>query len=387
MLTSRSLKPIGAFVLALSALTACSSDEPGGKGQMPAPQVGVVTVEPKAVPLTEELPGRLEASRTAQIRARTAGIVLAREFREGSDVKAGDVLYRIDPAPLKAALNSALAQLARAEANHKQAKTRAERYEPLVASNAISRQDYDDAVAARDLAAADIAAAKAAVATARLNLEYATVTAPIAGRIGRALVTEGALVGQGEATPLAVIQQIDPIYVNMTQSSEDLLRLRQALASGTLQKPDAERASVTIIGPGGQEYPNPGRLLFSDISVDPSTGAVTLRAEIPNPNRLLLPGMYVRARLQQAVASQAITVPQQAITQTPQGPVVMVVGDDGKVASKPVTIGRAYQNQWIIESGLQAGDRVIVDGLQKIRPGAAVTAVPMTDAPQAQAAN
>lgn len=386
MLTSRLLKPIGAFVLALSALTACGSDAPGGKGQMPAPQVGVVTVEPKAVPLTDELPGRLEASRTAQVRARTAGIVLAREFREGSDVKAGDVLYRIDPAPLKASLNSALAQLARAEANYRQAKTRAERYEPLVASNAISRQDYDDAVAARDLAAADIAAAKAAVATARLNLNYATVTAPIAGRIGRALVTEGALVGQGEATPLAVIQQIDPIYVNLTQSSEDLLRLRQALASGALQKPDAEQASVTIVGPGGQEYPMSGRLLFSDISVDPSTGAVTLRAEIPNPDRLLLPGMYVRARLQQAVASQAITVPQQAVSQTPQGPVVMVVGDDGKVASKPVTIGRAYRNQWIIESGLQAGDRVVVDGLQKIRPGAAVTAVPMTDTPQAQAA-
>src|SRR5690554_6115771 len=273
------LQTLGAMALVLSTLAACSNEPTMVNTPPPPPDVAVVTVTPRPVVMTTELPGRVEASRTAQVRARAAGIVLERVFQEGSDVQAGDVLYRIDPAPLQATLNSAKAQLARAEANLKQASIRAKRYAPLVEINAISRQDYDDAVAARELAAADVAAAKAAVEVARLNLGYATVTAPIAGRIGRALVTEGALVGQGEATPLAIIQQIDPVYVNLTQSSAELLQLQRALASGQLQGLDAEEAKFTLITEDGREYPYPGRLLFSDISVYQSTGAVTLRAE------------------------------------------------------------------------------------------------------------
>jgi len=373
------LQTLGAMALVLSTLAACSNEPTMVNTPPPPPDVAVVTVTPRPVVMTTELPGRVEASRTAQVRARAAGIVLERVFQEGSDVQAGDVLYRIDPAPLQATLNSAKAQLARAEANLKQASIRAKRYAPLVEINAISRQDYDDAVAARELAAADVAAAKAAVEVARLNLGYATVTAPIAGRIGRALVTEGALVGQGEATPLAIIQQIDPVYVNLTQSSAELLQLQRALASGQLQGLDAEEAKVTLITEDGREYPYPGRLLFSDISVDQSTGAVTLRAEAPNPDRFLLPGMYVRARLQQAVVNDAITVPQQAVNRTHQGAVVMVVDLDGRVAVKPVTVGRAHGNQWVITSGLQAGDQVIVEGLQKVQPGAPATPHPWSD--------
>jgi membrane fusion protein (multidrug efflux system) len=364
------------FVLALPVLAACGNGEPPAATRaMPPPQVGVVKVMPEAIAITTELPGRLEASRLAQVRARAAGVVLERVFREGSEVEAGDVLYRIDPAPLQAALNGARAQLVRAEASLKLARAKADRYAPLVKTNAISRQDYDDAVAARDLAAADVAIARAAVETAQLNLGYATVTAPISGRIGRALVTEGALVGQGEATTLALIQQTDPVYVNLTQSSGELQRLRQAMASGELQQLGPEEARVTLIAEDGREYLQPGRLLFSDITVDESTGAVTLRAEVPNPDRTLLPGMYVRARLEQAVSSQAITVPQQAVLRSQQGSNVMVVGEDGMVELRPVEVGRSHGERWIIRAGLEAGEQVIVDGLQKARPGAPVSAV------------
>lgn len=364
-----------AFAFVALALSACSNEQPMAAGSTPPPQVGVVTVAPEPISISTELPGRLEASRTAEVRARAAGIVLERTFREGSEVKAGEVLYRIDPAPLQAALNTAKAQLTRAEANFKQARSRAQRFAPLVKTNAISRQDYEDAVAARDQAAADVAAAKAAVEAAQLNLAYATVTAPIDGRIGRALVTEGALVGQGEVTPLAKIQQIDPLYINLTQSSAELLRLRRAMASGQLQALGEDETPVTLITEDGQEYPYAGRLLFSDISVDQSTGAVTLRAEVPNPDRFLLPGMYVRARLAQGVASEAIAVPQQAVSRSGQGDSVMIVGEDGKVAVRPVQVGRAHEGHWVIQSGLQAGDQVIVDGLQKIRPGVPVSPV------------
>jgi len=377
-----------AIALTASALTACGSkDQAAAAGAAPPPmEVGVVTVESKPVALTQELPGRLEASRVAQVRARAAGIVQKRTFEEGSEVKAGQVLFEIDPAPLRAQLNSAKAQLARAEANFKQASARAARYAPLVEINAISKQDYDDAVAARDQAEAEVAAAKAAVETARLNLSYATVEAPIAGRIGRALVTEGALVGQGEPTPLATVQQIDPIYVNLTQSSAELLRLRRAMAAGKLASVGEGAAQVVLITEDGQEYPHPGKLLFSDISVDQSTGAVTVRAEVPNPERFLLPGMYVRARIEQAVAKEAITVPQQAVVRSAQGAIVMVVGEDSKVAPRPVRVGRAVGDHWVIDDGLKSGDRVIVDGLQKVQPGAPVNPVawrnPLTAKPE-----
>lgn len=374
MINNSRLRPI-AIVFAVLVLAACSEQPTASGATMPPPQVGVMTVEARSIQIMNELPGRLEASRTAEVRARAAGIVLERTFREGSEVEAGELLFRIDPAPLKAALNTSRAQLTRAQANLKQARIRAERYAPLVEINAVSRQDYDDALATRDQAAAEVAAARAAVDVAQLNLGYATVKAPISGRIGRALVTEGALVGQGEVTPLAVIQQVDPVYINLVQSSADLLRLQRALRRGELQQPGSDEIEVTIVTEDGEEYPHTGRLLFSDISVDQSTGAVTQRAEIPNPDRLLLPGMYVRARLQQALASEALTVPLQSLIRSAQGAGVMVVSEDGKAEMRPVTVGRAHGENWIITDGLQAGDQVIVDGLQKVRPGSAVTAV------------
>lgn len=345
---------------------------------MPPPEVGVVAVQPQSIAIATELPGRLEATRIAEIRARVPGIVQKREFREGSDVKAGQVLFRIDAAPYQAAYESAQAALARAEANLTQASLKVERYQPLVATNAISKQEYDDAVAAKKQAAADVVAARAQRTTAQLNRGYATVTAPISGRIGRAEVTEGALVGQGEATKLATIQQIDPIYVNLTQSSSEVLRLRNALASGQLKQLGPNEVKVNLVTDDGQIYPHPGKLLFSDLSVDPGTGSITLRAEFPNPGGQLLPGMYVRARLEQGVKSGAIAVPQQALQRSPEGASVMVIGADGMVAVRPVKTDGSQNNQWIISEGLKAGDRVIVEGLQKVRPGAPAKAVPWT---------
>ena len=343
---------------------------------MPPPEVAVVTVAPQRLAITNELPGRLEATRVAQVRARVPGIVQKRTFKEGSDVKAGDVLFLIDPAPYQATLNSAQASLAKAEANLAQATLKAQRYAPLVQTNAISKQEYDDALTAQKQAAADVAAAKAARDTARLNLGYATVTAPIAGRVGRAQVTEGALVGQGEATPLATVQQLDPIYVNLTQSSTELLRLQQALRNGQLKSVGKDGARVTLASEDGQPYGAPGKLLFSDVTVDEATGSVTLRAQFPNPDHALLPGMYVRARIEQAVNEDALLLPQQAVQRGPEGASVMVVGADGKVAARPVQTGTAYGNQWVITQGLKAGDRVVVEGLQKVKPGAPVKAVP-----------
>ena len=319
--------------------------------------------------MTSELPGRLEANRVAQVRARVAGIVLKRTFKEGSEVKAGQLLFRIDPAPYRAALHSAMATLAKAKANLQQATLKADRYAPLVKINAISKQEYDDAVAAKLQAAADVAAGKAAVMTASLNLGYASVTAPISGRIGRAMVTEGALVGQGEVTQLALIQQIDSLYVNITQSSAELTQLQQAMMKGQLKMVSDKEAKVTLVLEDGSVYPHEGRLLFSDITVDETTGSVTMRAKFPNPDRLLMPGMFVRARLQQAVNEGALAVPQQAVLRTNDGSVVMVVGAGDKVEARPVTTAGSSGDKWIIGSGLKVGDRVIVEGLQKIQAG------------------
>jgi len=323
------------------------------------------------------LPGRLEASRVAQVRARAAGILQKRLFREGSDVKEGQPLFTIDSAPYAAAAASARAGQARAEANLAQATALAERYKPLVEANAISKQEYANAVAAQKQAEADVAVGKANVQTASINLGYAAVTAPISGRIGRALVTEGALVGQGEATQLAVIQQINPMYVNFTQSAPEIMKLRAAMESGQFKRATgAEAASVRIVLEDGTEYARPGRLLFSDLTVDSTTGQVTLRAEVPNPGGQLLPGLYVRVRLEQAQASNAITLPQQAVTRTAQGDTVMVVGDDGKVSPRPIKIGSAKGNQWVVLDGLKNGEKVMVDGFQKLQPGATVKPVP-----------
>ena len=382
------LRHPSAVVLATAAaalvLASCGKTEAppgsGGGPKMPPVEVGVVTATPGDVGLITELPGRVEASRVAQVRARAAGILQQRLFKEGSDVKAGQPLFRIDPAPYAAAAESARASLAKAQANLAQASALVERYRPLVTANAISRQDFVNAEAAEKQAQADVAAGKAAVRTADINLGYASVTSPISGRIGRALVTEGALVGQGEATPLAVVQQINPVYVNFTQSASDVFQLRRAMESGQFKRAgSAEAASVKLVLGDGSEYAEPGKLLFTDLSVDSTTGQVTLRAEVPNPKGDLLPGLYVRVRIEQAQASNAITLPQQAVTRTQQGDTVSVVGDDGKVSQRSIKVSAAQNNRWVVLEGLKAGEKVMVDGFQKVQmlpPGTPVKPVP-----------
>jgi membrane fusion protein, multidrug efflux system len=384
MAVSRSSSASNFFLIftglaAAALLAACgqSSNAQTGPGGMPPPEVGVVTVAPGEVGLVTELPGRLEPSRVAQVRARAAGIVQKRLFAEGSDVRRGQPLFTIDPAPYAAAHASAQATLARAQANLGQATALAERYKPLVEANAISKQDYANAVAAQKQAEADVAVGRAAVQTARINLDYASVTAPISGRIGRALVTEGALVGQGEATQLAVIQQINPMYVNFTQSASEVMRLRRALEQGRLKRAAGrEGAMVRVVLEDGTEHPQPGRLLFSDLTVDATSGQITLRAEVPNTNGTLLPGLFVRVRLEQAKAGNAVLLPQQAVTRSAQGDSVMVVDKDGKPGQRTVKLGGEQAGQWVILDGLKAGEQVVVDGFQKIRPNAPVKPVP-----------
>ena len=387
----------GGLSVALLLLAACGKSDgappaagPPGGGR-PAPEVGVVTVQPGDVALLTELPGRLEASRTAEVRARAAGILQKRLFREGSDVKAGQALFTIDSAPYTAALQSTQASLSRAQANLVQAKSLADRYKPLLAANAVSQQEYATAVASFRQAEADVAVGRAAVQTSRINLGYANVTAPISGRIGRSLVTEGALVGQGEATPLAVIQQINPMYVNFTQSAGDVLKLRKSMESGQFKKAHGDNAaSVRVVLEDGSTYDQAGRLLFSDLSVDPGTGQITLRAEVPNPKGQLLPGLYVRVQLEQAQVTNAISLPQQAVTRNAQGDTVMVVGADGKVETRSITIGSAQNSRWVVLDGLKAGEQVVVDGFQKLQmlpPGTPVKAVPWQPLGTAPATN
>jgi membrane fusion protein (multidrug efflux system) len=372
-------------------LAACAPKAEPTAASPPPAEVGVVTATPRTVGLSTELPGRMEASRVAQVRARAAGILQKRLFREGSDVRAGQPLFQIDAAPYRAAYASAQAALARAEANLTQAGAQAERYKPLLEANAISKQDYVNAVAAKKQAEADVAAGKAALQTAQINLGYAAVESPIAGRIGRALVTEGALVGQGEATQLAVVQQIDPMYINFTQSAIEVLRLRRAFEAGKLERASGSNAArVHVVLEDGSDYAQAGRLLFSDLSVDATSGQITLRAEVPNPDGLLLPGMYVRVRIEQAQASQAIVLPQQAVLRSSLGDSVMVVAADGKVAPRSVRIGSAQGNEWVVLDGLKAGEKVMVDGFQKLRGDALVKPVawqPAASAAQAPSAS
>ncbi|WP_157282229.1 efflux RND transporter periplasmic adaptor subunit [Pelomonas sp. Root1237] len=353
----------------------------------PPPEVGVVTVTPGRADLAAELPGRLEAFRVAQVRARAAGILNKRLFTEGSDVKAGQALFEIDAAPYRASLASAQATLARAEANLLQAQSLADRYAPLAKTQAVSQQEALSAQAAAGQAKADVAAGKAAVQTAQINLGYAAVTSPISGRIGRALVTEGALVGQGEATPLAIVQQIDKLYVNFTQSAAEVMRLRQALADGKLQRAGGKDAArVQVLLEDGSVYAETGKLLFSDLSVDAATGQITLRAELPNPKGLLLPGLYVRVRLAQAEVADAVWLPQQAVARGATGETVLVVADDGSVSARPVKLGPAQGGNALVLSGLKAGEKVIVDGLQKAKAGGKARPVPWTPAGSAPAA-
>ncbi|HRA64103.1 MAG TPA: efflux RND transporter periplasmic adaptor subunit [Burkholderiaceae bacterium] len=378
-----------AMALTLAAtmvLAACGAkNEPaaggGGPPKMPPAEVGVVTVQPQAVAVQTELPGRVSAVRIAQVRARVNGVVLKRLFREGSDVKAGDPLFLIDAATYQAALDSAQANLGRAQANLSQVTSIAERYKPLVSVNAVSQLDYSNAVSNQKLAEADVASAKAALATSRINLEYATVRAPISGRIGQALVTEGALVSQAEATQMALIQQIGSVYVNFTQSSGDLLRLRKAMASNQLRGAGKDGTTVHIALEDGSDLPRTGRLLFSDLNVDPTSGQVTLRAEVPNPDGLLLPGQYVRVRLAQSELPAAMLLPQQAVTRSNQGDTVLVVGADGVPAKRQIKLGGNQNNQWIVLDGLKPGEQVIVEGFQKMMvPGAPVKAAPWNPA-------
>lgn len=372
-----------AAVLAVctSLVAGCGGDSnAAAPPDMPPASVGVLQLEAKPAIVASELPGRVEAARVAQVRARVPGIVLERVFREGSDVKAGQVLFRIDPAPLKAEVESATARLRRAEAALHQATVLAERYAPLVAVNAVSRQEYDDALAAQKLAQADVAASRAELNRARLDLGYATVEAPIAGRVGRALVTEGALVGQGEATPMATIQRIDRVYVNFTQPVSELVRLRKRFEQGAVRGADGASA-VTLLLDDGSEYAHRGELLFSEVSVDPGTGQVTLRASFPNDERLLLPGMYVRVRLQQGIDEQALRVPQQAVQRTADGrAAVWIVDAQNQAVQRAVQTGASVDDDWIITKGLAPGDIVIVDGVQKIRPGAPVQPTPWRSA-------
>jgi membrane fusion protein (multidrug efflux system) len=364
-------------LLAAAALTACGGGSgSGGPGGMPPLPVGVVTVQPGTVALTTELPGRLEAWRTAQVRARVPGVVLKRLFTEGADVKAGQSLFQLDAAAYRATLDSALATQGKAEANLAQAQATLQRNQPLVAAKAISQQEWIASETALKQAQADLASAKAAVQTARLNVDYAAVLAPIGGRIGRAQVTEGALVGQGEATLLATIQQIHPLYVNFTQSANEVLRLRQAVARGTLGAVGADATRVQVLLDDGSVYPQPGKLLFSDLTVDPTSGQVTLRAELPNPQGLLLPGLYVKVRIGQAQSNDAMLLPQQAVTRGAGGDTVLVVGADRTVSPRPVKLGGSQGTQWVVLGGLKAGEQVVVDGFQKIRPKVPVTPVP-----------
>ncbi|GGH65488.1 MexX family efflux pump subunit [Comamonas phosphati] len=375
---------IGLSLIAVLGLAACG-DKKGEQEKAQAaahaqiPEVGVITVALQDVAIVSDLPGRLEALRVAQVRARAAGIVQKRLFQEGSDVKAGQLLFQIDNTPYKANLQSAQATLAQAEAALAQASSVARRYKPLVEANAISKQEYDTAIANEKAAQAQVAAGKAAVTNANVNLGYAAVTSPISGRIGRALVTEGALVGQGEATQLATVQQINPIYVNFTQSSDDVFRLRRALQDGKLQKiPGTDAAKVKIMLSDGTPYSHDGKLLFADLTVDPTSGQVTLRAEVPNPQAALLPGLYVRVRIEQAQVSNAALLPQQAVTRTEQGNSVSIVSDDGKITKRSITINGTKDNQWIVTDGLKAGEKVQVDGFQKLQmmpPGTPVKPV------------
>lgn len=375
-----------ALALALT-LSACGDGQKAAQGPgaaaPPPPEVGVVTVTTQTTPLTTELPGRVEASRVAQVRARVTGIVLERLFREGSEVKAGQVLFVIDPAPYQAAVDSARAAQTKAQANAMQATALATRFRPLSVAHAISQQEYVNAQAAQAQAEADVAAAGAALRTAQLNLGYATVTAPISGRIGRALVTEGALVSQAEATQLALIQQIDPVYVNSTQAVAEVARLREA--AETPGKPAARSVAVRVVLDDGSELPQSGRLLFSDLSVDPTSGQVMLRAEVPNPRARLLPGMYVRTRLVQGEIAGAVLLPQQAVTRGPQGDTVLVVGEGGKPAPRRVRVGGTTGSQWIVLEGLKPGEQVIAEGFQKMRPDAPVKPVPWAGAAAAGA--
>ena len=370
----RFTRPISIATLgALLIIAGCQEEQaPQGGFAFPPPQVAVLTVKAEDVPITNDLPGRIAATRTAEVRPRASGIVIERVFEQGSQVKEGDVLYRIDPAPFQVQVESAEATLRRAKAVQAQAKNDTARQEQLKKSNVSSAQNYDDAIAKLAQADADVAIAEAGLATAKLNLEYTQVKAPISGRIGRALITEGALVSTNGTENLATIQQLDPVYADFTQSATDLIRLRKALEDGDLMA-DNNSADVKLVLDDGSAYPHSGKLLFSEAAVDESTGQVTLRGEFPNPDGDLLPGMYVRVQIEQGIEKSAVLVPQQAVQRDASGSaLVYVVSADNKAGPRPVRVGRASGTRWVITDGLKDGEKIIVEGFQKVQPGAEV---------------
>jgi membrane fusion protein (multidrug efflux system) len=379
------IKLMGAFGVLLAGLLAsgcgkqqaAASPRPAGP-----PEVGVVVLKPQNVTLTMELPGRTSAHLIAEVRPQVGGIIQKRLFTEGADVKAGQVLYQIDPATYRAAFDSARAAQARAQANLIPARLKEERFRDLVKIKAVSQQDYDDASAALKLAEADLASSKAAVETARINLAYTRVTAPISGRIGRSTVTDGALVTASQAAPLATIQQLSSMYVDVTQSSAELLRLKQNLASGLLKKNGAGQARVRLLLEDGSPYPLPGAMKFSEVTVDQSTGSITLRAVFPNPKQTLLPGMFVRAVVEEGDNPQAIMVPQRGVTRNPKGDaMVMVVGSGEKVEPRIIKVARTVGDNWLVSEGLKGGERVILEGIQRAKPGTKVRSVPFGSKP------
>ena len=377
MQTSYRVIIVGAAIVGSMLSVGCGKKSAGGPPPSGPPEVGVVVVQPQRVALTTELSGRTSPHMIAEVRPQVSGIIQKRVFTEGSDVKAGQVLYQIDPATYQAAYASAKAAEARAEANLVPARLREERFRDLVKINAVSRQDYDDASAALKQAEADLASTRAAVETARINLAYTKVTAPISGRIGRSTVTTGALVTASQPAALATIQQLSSMYVDVTQSSADLLKLKKNLASGLLKSNGAAQARVKLLLEDGSSYPLPGTLKFSEVSVDPGTGSIILRAVFPNPKQALLPGMFVRAILEEGVSEQAILVPQRGVTRNPSGnAMVMVVGAEDKVEPRVIMVVRTVEDNWLVSEGLKPGDRIILEGLQKARPGTLVKAVP-----------
>ncbi|GAB4063832.1 efflux RND transporter periplasmic adaptor subunit [Uliginosibacterium sediminicola] len=367
---------IGLAVMFGLLLGACSKAPQSGQPQGGPSEVGVVTIAPQTVALSSELPGRTSAFQIAEVRPQVNGIIKNRLFTEGGEVKAGAPLYLIDPATYQATLDSAQAALAKAEATVASTRAKAQRYEELASIKAVSQQDRDDAVAAQKQAEADVAVAKANVATARINLAYTNVAAPISGRIGKSEVTAGALVTANQTTALSTIQQLDPIYVDVTQSNAELLRLRQDLKSGRLKSAGANQARVKLLLEDGSVYPLEGKLTFADVTVDQDTGSVTLRAIFPNPEHVLLPGMYVRARVEQGLRENAILVPQQGVTRDTKGnATAMVLNAEDKVEPRVLKTERAVGDKWLVSEGLSAGDRLIVEGLQRVRPGAPAKAV------------
>lgn len=368
-------------------LAACGGSSPQNAGDIPPPEVGVVTVQPQPVELATELSGRTAAYRIAEVRPQVQGIIQRRLFTEGSEVRAGQPLYQIDSGPYRAAAARAQAQLTSAQAELEATRLQAERSASLVESGVVSRQDNDNVQAASRSAEAAVAAASAALESARIDVSYAEIRSPIAGRIGRSLVTEGALVKNGQDQPLATVAQLDPIHVDVTESSAELLRLRRDLAEGRLQRVDSEHARVTLTLEDGSRYPHEGKLRFSEVTVDEGTGSVLLRAEFPNPDRLLLPGMFVRARLAQGMSSQALLVPQSGVSRNARGgAVVLLVGPDDQVLERAVQVDRVVDGQWLVTSGLAPGDRVIVEGVQRARPGAQVKPMPAGGQPAAAGA-